>query len=99
MKRRVRSLIPVLLTLVVLAGAPRGAAAQDSAAEEARLRWIAPIEQTLREAKEMGAPKRCPRTYETAVAALQAASAAVLADPAGAGRGTTATLLESARVQ
>jgi len=99
MKRRVRSLIPILLAVVVLAGAPRGAAAQDSAAEEARLRWIAPIEQTLREAKEMGAPKRCPRTYETAVAALQAASAAVLADPAGAGRGTTATLLESARVQ
>lgn len=88
-----------LALALLLAAAPRPAGAQTTPAEEARARWVAPIEQLVREAKDLGAPKRCPRSYETAVAALQAAEAAVLADPAGAGRGTTATLLESAEVQ
>lgn len=89
----------LLLLVLAAAGAPSAASAQETAAEQARARWIAPIEAVVRQAKDLGAPKRCPRTYETAVAALQAAEAAVLADPAGAGRGPSAALLESARIQ
>lgn len=96
--RRVERGILVGILCLIWAGA--GVADEpETPAERAHAEWVQPIEDMVREAKDLGASKRCPRTYEAAVTALKAAEAAVLADPEGAGRGTAPALLASARVQ
>jgi len=85
--------IPLVLALVT------GIAFADETTDQVLAELIGPIEARLQEAKKLGAPKHCPRTYEAAVAALQAAESAVLVDPSGAKRGMTAMLLEAANIQ
>ncbi len=95
MKTRTWILVPILLT-VLAAALP---ALADEAADAVRAELLGPVEDTIREAKNLGAHKRCPRSYDAAVAALQAADAAIAADPDGARRGTAAALVEAADVQ
>ncbi len=85
-------------TLMLLMLMPLASLA-DELADQVRMELITPLEERVQEANKLGAPKHCPRTYEAAVMAVQAAEAAVLADPAGADRGATAVLLQAAAVQ
>ena len=95
---RMRSVTVLLLSFwCLLASSP--STAQDVSAEVVKNELLGPVEALIREARDLGASKRCPRTYDAAVAALGAAEAAVVANPEGARRGTVQTMIDAADVQ
>ncbi len=95
---RKRCSLILLLSCWCLVQVP-AAVAQTDPGEAVKAELLGPVETLIREAKNLGASKHCPRTYDAAVAALQAAEAAVLANPEGARRGTVESMVVAADIQ